>query len=406
MVLLPPFNPINLLIMYRIFIYFFFINAAWESDSFQDQAWLNPQPLVSSSSWPNNISFRALDVQGQSALIKVQIKAPSENCEVLEDCFPVYRVEHWHLPDLRREGLTKTPIILGELIAARIASSECFFFYRDRLVITDRALNLLESVPYPEFLQERLDRRGGTPIVGISGNGDFVFIDTSLWDRQRRYWHTEQKWELISPGIAMGHSKVMALGSYHSGAVWLIPYRVPNQSHRLRARTYQRLFLSPDEQRLLIQQRRGLHRLINVVEKPAEIQRWRQRIHYQRISWKHNRSLAIKRNGGWTLYQIEPYQIIARGSQAEESGAIVSEQMPIGIFLNPEQNTANLIHLDDGRSMGQQKLPGLSTSYSWLGQGLQLAYSQRPLTLLLYSGLSNHGIQQFRPYRLEMRERQ
>jgi hypothetical protein len=60
--------------------------------------------------------------------------------------------------------------------------------------------------------------------------------------------------------------------------------------------------------------------------------------------------------------------------------------------------------LDDGRQLGQQKLPELGKSWAWLGQNLPLAYSRKPLTLMLGGGLTKLGVQQFRPYRLEMRK--
>jgi hypothetical protein len=402
MVTLPPIHPSKVMMMTKLLLFLCFFGTVWGSDSFQEQALPNPQPLVSFANWSKPLPFRALDVQDQSALIEVEIKPVSQNCEVLEDCLPAYRVEHWHIPDLTREGYTKAPIKLGELVAARLAGTETFFFYRDRLVITDSALNVLKRVSYPEILQERLDDIG-SPVVGVANGGDFVFIETFLWDRQRRHWHSDQRWKLISPDIAMGDNRAMALGSYHSGEVWLIPYRAPKKSHRFKAREFQRIILSPDERRLLIEEKSGLHRLIDV-ENRDEVQHWKQRIHYQQISWRNNRTLTIERNGRWTLHQIEPHQIIARGSQSEDSFAIVSEQLPIGIFLNSGQNTAKLIHLDDGRQLGQQKLPELGKSWAWLGQNLPLAYSRKPLTLMLGGGLTKLGVQQFRPYRLEMRK--
>lgn len=376
-----------------------FLDAAGGADSLNRQAWFKPQALVSFTSWEKNMWFRVLDVEGHSALIEVEIKSPSTGCKVPVDCLPAYRIERWRLPNLILEGAVEKPVILGELVAARVAGAETFLFYQNQLVIADKALKILERVSYPEGLGGRLDH--GSPVIGVAGGGDYVFVNSHLWDRQRGHWQTDQRWGLISPRLVMGAHRVMALGSLQSGKVWLIPYQAPKRAHRVQAREFQRLSLSPDERRLLIEERNGLHRLINV-EGRNEVQRWSQRSQYQRISWRHNRSLAITRDDTWTLHQIEPHRVIARGSQEKDTFAIVAEQLPVGIFFDPKRSMAKMIHLNDGRTLGQQALPELSQSYAWLGQDVPMAYSQRPLTLLLGSGSSKRGVQQFRPYTLEM----
>lgn len=399
MVMLRQIRPGKFIAVIKILLVLFFFGPAWGADMLQKKAVLNPLPIVSFANWSGPLPFRTLDVQDQSALIEVEINPVSEKCDALKDCLPVYRIERRHLEGLILEGFNKEPTKLGQIVAARLAGNESFLFYRDHLVIADRTLNVLERVLYPESLKGRLEH--GSPVIGVAPGGNFVFIDTFLWDRQSRHWYSDTRWKLISPELVMGDHRVMALGSYHSGEVWLIPYQKPQQSHRFEANKFQQLFLSPNEQSLLIEEQSGCHRLINT-ENQVEEQHWKQWIRYQQISWRNNRILAIEPNGNWTLHQIEPHLFITRGSLTQGGFSIISDQLSVCIFFNPEQNMANFIHLDDGHSLGQQKLPELRTSYAWLGQKVPLAYSRKPLTLLLDAGLTKRGIPQFRPYRLEM----
>jgi hypothetical protein len=310
----------------------------------------------------------------------------------------VFRIERWRLPEFKLEGASKDRVDQGELAVYRLAGTENFLVYQDRLIITDRAMNVQETIVYPEALDS------GSWTVGVSSNGRFAFIDGYLRDQDQERWYTNRWWHLISPDVVMGEKRVFALGSYHSGRVVLTAYDNPEQATQFDVYEYHDVFLSPDEKRLLIVQRNGLHRLIDV-ETQAELERWRiSDIRYDKINWRYNRLLAVDDDGAWSLHQIEPHQLITEGPGAKDGSIIVAKDEPVGVYIDDNKQTATLIDLHNGGLLATQKIPELADSYRWLQQRVDspLAYSQRPLTLLFYTGMTKEGIEKFKPYRLEI----
>jgi len=398
MVISRPLHP-NRCLLNCVILTLILTNTACCAVKVPKQARFCSQPLVTFSNWHVTKPFSILDVQDHSALIAVEIKQVSATAKGLESYLPVYRVERWHLPDLIWQGTGNTIVRLGELIAGRLAGDENFLFYRDRLVISDTTLKDLELTYYPTLLEDRLGR--GTPAIGVAAGGDYVMIDDHLWDHRNGKWHTDKQWHLISPEIVMGSHFTAAIGSYPSGKVWLIPYQNPERAITFPSPEFQQLFLSPDEKSLLIGERNGHYRFIDV-ERQTELEDWKTQSGYAWANWRYNRLLTISRGGNWSLHQIAPHREVAHGSMAKNGFAIISTHQPVGILFDPEQNKVEFVQLTDGAPMGEQHLPELADSYAWLDQKVPLAYSQEPLTVLLPVQETRQGIPQFKPYRLQM----
>lgn len=358
------------------------------------------QPVVAFAGWTRPVRLTTRALTDHAVLLAVDEDPFSAACLAGDDCKPKVRLERWVLPGLERDGRSNDELALGDLIAADLTTGECFLLFADRLEITDSALRVTRRVPLPDALRARL--RQGDDVFGVAATGRFVVIGSQLWDRARERWVSGPWRELISPDVVMGANRVMAAGSYSSGKLLVAAYARPESALSIRVPKLKHMALAPDERYLLVVERSGRHRLIDT-QTGRQAARWTHRSHYTRIGWASNRALGVERNGAWELHQIEPHRRIARGQAAADAFALVADEAGVAVLLDPATGNADFMALQDGGSLGQQRLAELPRSHAWLEQDVPVTYSRRPLTLMLDAGQHADDVRRFLPYRLETR---